>query len=690
MTLRRLSRFAALAAIVLVTASVRVAPTRAASPEAASWEEQAPTALRFDGSSSAPSGSAAIWRQLALELEPLIPRALRAAFGEARTAGSEADVIPIAVIDLRVPLRVFIAAPLRDRTHRGEVEFALDRERWVSPAGPPAWITLDCGDGQGPQPAALGGRVAARYTTKGAKRVVLRAGASPTSFREARFELIVEALDQPRPDDTLHVVASLPYEGAVARGSAYVYLGQGNTRIERPILVPEGFDLANNQYADELYALLDRGGLATRVRELGYDLVVFDFEDATDHIQRNAFALVSLLQQVQAGLPPDRTMAVVGPSIGGVIGRYALAWMEAHDVPHRVDRLVTLDAPHGGANVPLGLQHWFVFFGDLSATADYIVERINRPAARQILLEHFRPGISTARGPDPLRGRLLAELETLGWPQQPRRVAIANGSGAGARQGFQPGDLLLRYDYRAFLRRVKGHVWALPDQGPGVVFDGEVAFWIPLKSQTVVAHGTQPLDDAPGGYRNTMLMIDTTAVPLGDIVAIHPAHCFVPTTSALALDLPLRQDLRAVPDLGSHTPFDTTYFPFENQEHVELTPENSAWFERELTMTLAPVAVASTALAAPIEATPHPILAAPNPFAGGTTVRFRLPAPDRIRLTAHDLAGRLVATLAEGIRAAGTHDVVWETDAKALQPGVYLVSLEIGGRRHTVRVVRTR
>ena len=52
----------------------------------------------------------------------------------------------------------------------------------------------------------------------------------------------------------------------------------------------------------------------------------------------------------------------------------------------------------------------------------------------------------------------------------------------------------------------------------------------------MIVNGTLPYDSAPGGWRASMAQLDTTQAPYGDIVALHNAHCFIPTVSAL--DLP--------------------------------------------------------------------------------------------------------------------------------------------------------
>jgi len=68
----------------------------------------------------------------------------------------------------------------------------------------------------------------------------------------------------------------------------------------------------------------------------------------------------------------------------------------------------------------------------------------------------------------------------------------------------------------------------------------------------------------------------------------------------------------------------------------------------------------------------------PNPFNPATTLAFDLPAAAEVRLDVFDVLGRRVATLADGVLPAGTHEVVFE--AGDLPSGLYLYRLRTGGR----------
>jgi len=73
----------------------------------------------------------------------------------------------------------------------------------------------------------------------------------------------------------------------------------------------------------------------------------------------------------------------------------------------------------------------------------------------------------------------------------------------------------------------------------------------------------------------------------------------------------------------------------------------------------------------------------PNPFSLSTDIAFSLPKAEEVRLAVYDAQGRLVRTLAEGARAAGTHQV----SVSGLESGVYFYRLEAGRSSLTRRMV---
>jgi hypothetical protein len=65
-----------------------------------------------------------------------------------------------------------------------------------------------------------------------------------------------------------------------------------------------------------------------------------------------------------------------------------------------------------------------------------------------------------------------------------------------------------------------------------------------------------------------------------------------------------------------------------------------------------------------------------NPFSRSLLVQYEIPTAGRVALSVHDGAGRLVATLAEGVQQRGVHSLTW--DATECAPGVYFLNLSTG------------
>jgi hypothetical protein len=680
---------------------------------------------RLDGTASAPAIDAATWRQAYDELRRASlaapPGPDLAALDAGARAARRTGLIPLALFDrafervrpgalddgsLRavdgrlvvtgtglpvVRSRAIAAAALTPRTHRGgDAVFALDAERFLSddPA-PPRELAIDFADGRGFRPVRLGERVHASYPTTGRRTLVARLTRADGSQSAARFTLDVAALATPSPDDTLQVTATVPYQGQYGTGEAFVYLAPGHTAIENPAIVIEGFDLDNSMDWDELYALLNQQDMIENLRSDGLDAVVLDFTDATLPIEENSFVVAALLQQVESLIAPQTTVALVGASMGGLCSRYALAWLESHGIPHRVRTWISYDGAQSGADVPLGLQYWINFFSGQSVDAAAFLAVLQSPAARELLFYHFASTSGTTARPDPLRDSLQAHLTAAGdWPTLTRRVAIADGSGSRQNQGFLPGAQLIRYEYSSLLVTLKGDVWALPDQVSGMVFDGSLRILFSTTTKQVTVAGTRPWDGAPGGYRASMTQLDTTAAPYGDVVALHPSHCFIPTISALALATsdPFF-DIAGAPDLLALTPFDAVYYSTENLEHVEISPEAAVWIRDEIEQGL--VAVPGDGPSA--GAGPRLLAGSPNPFALATRLRFSLAQAGPVDLRVFDVRGREVRSLVRETRGAGSHTVTWDgRDARGggAPAGIYFVRLETAGQALARRIVK--
>ena len=72
----------------------------------------------------------------------------------------------------------------------------------------------------------------------------------------------------------------------------------------------------------------------------------------------------------------------------------------------------------------------------------------------------------------------------------------------------------------------------------------------------------------------------------------------------------------------------------------------------------------------------------PNPFNPTTTLSFDLPVTSHVNLTIYDILGRQVATLVNGRRNPGTHQITF--DGSHLSSGIYFYELSTGNY-HAVR-----
>ncbi len=648
----------------------------------------------LDGTAKAPTVDARRWRQVvhqlarAADVRPDWP-----AVQDLRSRGHGPEV-PLALVFTDFHRlnqagglekhRVLAFAPLASRAfHGAALELHLDPGHILRGQGVDfRRLELDAGDGLGWRDLTANKPLPVAYATPGVKNLTLRATLADGELLLARSSLDVVALDTPEPDQTWAITATHTYQGTAGSGQAYVMLAPGHTTLTRPVVVVEGFDLDNTMDWPVLYDLLNQENLLEDLRAQGRDAVVLDFTEATDPIQRNAFVLTELLAQVRATAGQETPLVVVGASMGGLVTRYALAWLENQGLEHGCRTFISFDSPQNGANIPLGLQYWLDFFKGESAEAEFLLSRLNTAAARQMLLYHYTDPPSSLPAADPLFAQLRDDLAGLGdWPAQPRLVAVANGSGLGQDQGFAAGEQLIRYEYRSLLVDIDGNVWAVPGPTAQVIFDGMLnLIWpLPDTNRTVTVQQGLPWDSAPGGLRYSLAQMDTTAVPYGDIEALHDAHCFVPTISALGLGVsdPFF-DVAGAGDLTVLSPFDQLYWPAANQEHIAITLQNKAWFLDEIRR-----AVSAAAPGSPVAAAPRVGPAVPNPFNPATTIRFQLQGPGTVDLTVHDLRGQVVRRLVQGqAMPQGPHGVRWDgrdQEARPVAAGVYLYRLRVDG-----------
>lgn len=80
----------------------------------------------------------------------------------------------------------------------------------------------------------------------------------------------------------------------------------------------------------------------------------------------------------------------------------------------------------------------------------------------------------------------------------------------------------------------------------------------------------------------------------------------------------------------------------------------------------------------------------PNPFSLRTQIPYLVDTPSSVRLTIHDIQGRLVATLIDEHKTAGEHRAIWDGRGDGgirVPAGVYFARLVLGDNAHTRTLV---
>jgi hypothetical protein len=337
--------------------------------------------------------------------------------------------------------------------------------------------------------------------------------------------------------------------------------------------------------------------------QLGYDVVYLDFVDGADYMQRNAFVLVKLIQEINRLKQSTEELVIIAASMGGQVGKYALSYMEKNQLPHCTRELMLFDSPNQGANIPIALQS-FLKWGSTSTLKSVVAfkyKKICRPAAQQLLYGH---AISNG-GISPLRTDWLADLQQIGnYPQQTRLTTLINGSSAKQETGYTPGAKLFKGRTATFITVSLVSAALLPvvltggmgcdayaacgdtTSNGNVIFRGnDVGYKNEIK---IRPHSTcQTLDHIPGAQRKKDMAELNYGFKNTGLKAEQPNFCFIPTISALDLNTTnFSFDVLNVLEKNNRPhplhPFEAYFAPTDNESHVQITQPKIDWVKAQI------------------------------------------------------------------------------------------------------------
>ncbi len=347
----------------------------------------------------------------------------------------------------------------------------------------------------------------------------------------------------------------------------------------------------------------------------GYDVIMLDFYDGDDYMQRNGLLLAELINRINQHKVGNEQNVVVGVSMGGQVARYALTYMEANNMDHCVRLNVSFDSPWKGGNIPLAVQHFVKYMADLKgeAGAKAFQKKLNGPAAKQLLSFHYLAKScstyttgnkvreiycnypsGTEAQPHSLRSSFLQELSNLGdYPKLCRNIAVANGDNDGSAT-FSNGKQFTEFVASPCGFATRTNLWALGRYN-NMIADLDVPGV--YRRKTFVS-GLPMIDNSPGGQRGDIEDlaeavedgIPSACTPFGltFTVTVHQdKSTFIPTVSALNLSTNnLNYNVQQInennPSQNGLTHFDAYVAESSDKDHAEGTLKNLNWLYSQI------------------------------------------------------------------------------------------------------------
>ena len=323
---------------------------------------------------------------------------------------------------------------------------------------------IDFDDGQGPQQVNLSATsyYPVRYNTTGyhVLKTTIRDRNDTTSiFKSSNSGFVVGSAPALAPSDFMDMSDFFP--------GLKVYqfnpeCNNGLTGDDKIIFIlsgynPRSFYKNNIRSSSALYEKYIVKGHREILRQFGYTFVIVEWEDANDTISANARRVMNLLEYYKCHMNGQEQFVLIGESMGALVGRYALTYMESPyyhspndcrlNLKHNVRLFISNDGPHLGANIPLSIQELVSAFAseyyeirDLlnistEANLDFANKALNGPSVKQMLLYHYSTEDEERYYPHRDHYLFLDEIESIGgFPRLCKNVALSNGSLSGYNQ----------------------------------------------------------------------------------------------------------------------------------------------------------------------------------------------------------------------------------------------------------------
>ncbi len=365
-------------------------------------------------------------------------------------------------------------------------------------------IQLDADDGNGYQTLAYDTPISLNYADTGWKHWVFKITLNTSEVLYSHSKLHFDsasnkagsggAAARGEIDARVAITADEAFEGVQGIADIVIsYRNESDQVLRRPLIIAEGLDAGWITSPEKPEGESTFSGFIQTVRNSNsatlqalisddpstYDIVYINWRNGTDWLQRNALALEAVIRWVNANKQPlggvRQPNVVLGSSMGGVIARMALGRMDRGEGSfngtggfnaHETNLYISLDAPHQGANVPLGYQalarhglRLYLRSGPVAIGITEVIQLIrngpsplqnlllaDQPAARQLLSNRIDVFFNAANGTHTTFMNALRTQWDYPNPANVRSIAISNGSECGIDQEFAAGSSLLYHN----------------------------------------------------------------------------------------------------------------------------------------------------------------------------------------------------------------------------------------------------
>ena len=368
----------------------------------------------------------------------------------------------------------------------------------------------------------------------------------------------------------------------------------------RPLIIVEDMDLSilSSKFKMNLDSLMSQGGgVGDAIGELSqlYDIIYVDFNDGLDDLLRNAEMLhkaLVMINQNRYDKFSDESY-IVGLGTGGVIARMAVNMMENANEDHKVQKIISINSPFKGINIPVALQgfirqaHYFgiqvdPFYSGIKTMLDPYLEFIDSDLLKQLLIYN----VDDFKIDNTEHNLFLKNNDLLECPEKPESILITQGNDY-AHIMNTPFEQLIYIE--STIKKKGGGAdlgirgYSIPDRQIKEVYYGAMRLFtkiVGVKNARIKSYKSintsadmYPIDGFSGTYLETKFINDIvySEIPeLGEIMKVDK-FCFVPTFSALDLDADKYFAADDLEDLRGEMNADRAYWTGRNDSYPGLS-----------------------------------------------------------------------------------------------------------------------